>query len=200
MLASRAARAWACYPAPMSATLRPVTLAGFLAWGERQELRHEFDGFRPVAMIGGTRTHSLIQRNLAIAVGGRLRGAACVYHGNDLKVEVAGRIRYPDGFVTCTRGARADTVEREPVVIFEVLSEGTQRTDWTTKNDEHRATPSVRRYVILDQEAIRATVFAREGEEWLGRILRAGDALALPKIGITMPLNELYEGVDLGAP
>lgn len=52
----------------------------------------------------------------------------------------------------------------------------------------------------MDQEAIRATVFAREGEEWLGRILHAGGELAMPEIGITVPLDELYEGVDLGAP
>ena len=31
---------------------RPMTLSEFLAWEERQELRHEFDGFRPVAMTG----------------------------------------------------------------------------------------------------------------------------------------------------
>ena len=35
----------------MSAVLqRPMTLAEFLDWEERQELRYEFDGFQPVAM------------------------------------------------------------------------------------------------------------------------------------------------------
>ncbi len=38
----------------------PITLAEFLAWEERQELRHEFDGFAPVAMTGGTRAHETI--------------------------------------------------------------------------------------------------------------------------------------------
>ena len=33
---------------------KPITLAEFLAWEERQELRYEFDGFEPVAMAGGT--------------------------------------------------------------------------------------------------------------------------------------------------
>jgi hypothetical protein len=28
---------------------KPVTLAEFLAWEDRQALRHEFDGVRPVA-------------------------------------------------------------------------------------------------------------------------------------------------------
>jgi hypothetical protein len=46
----------------------------FLDWEERQTARFEFDGARPVAITGGTAAHAAIQRNLAIAVGGRLRG------------------------------------------------------------------------------------------------------------------------------
>ena len=42
------------------------------------------------------------QRNLAISIGGRLRGKPCQFYGSDLKIEVAGRIRYPDGFVVCS--------------------------------------------------------------------------------------------------
>jgi hypothetical protein len=38
----------------------PMTLAEFLAWEERQELRYEFDGFAPVALTGGTRAHDAI--------------------------------------------------------------------------------------------------------------------------------------------
>jgi len=67
----------------------------------RQELRYEFDGFRPVAMIGGTATHSALQRNLVIVIGGRLRVALCQFFGGDLKVETARGYRYPDGFVVC---------------------------------------------------------------------------------------------------
>lgn len=37
-----------------------MTLAAFLEWEERQELRYEFDGFQPVAMTGGTAEHSAI--------------------------------------------------------------------------------------------------------------------------------------------
>ncbi len=36
------------------ALAKPMTLESFLAWEERQELRYEFDGFRPIAMTGGT--------------------------------------------------------------------------------------------------------------------------------------------------
>ena len=40
---------------------KPVTLAEFLEWEERQPMRYEFDGVGPVAMTGGTYGHSTIQ-------------------------------------------------------------------------------------------------------------------------------------------
>ena len=43
------------------ALAKPMTLESFLAWEERQELRYEFDGFRPIAMTGGTYAHARIQ-------------------------------------------------------------------------------------------------------------------------------------------
>ena len=98
-----------------------MTLADFLEWEDRQELKYEFDGFQPVAMTGGTRAHAAIQGNLAVALKTRLRGKPCQFFGNDLKIEVSGSVRYPDGFVTCTPGAPGDKVARDPVVIGHIL-------------------------------------------------------------------------------
>jgi hypothetical protein len=59
---------------PMNLTVRkPMTLAEFLAWEERQAQRYEFDGSEPVAMAGGSLAHAAIQRNLALALGNLLR-------------------------------------------------------------------------------------------------------------------------------
>jgi Uma2 family endonuclease len=180
-----------------SALREPMRLEDFLAWEERQEVKYEFDGVQPVAMTGGTLAHSFIQRNLAIATGGRLRGRPCAYSVNDVKIEVAGSIRYPDGFVFCSPLPRNATVVRDPVVIFEVLGPSTSGTDRIVKNQEYAATPSVRRYVILERDRIAATVFAREGDQWIGHVPRDDATLAMPEIGVSLPLAELYEGVDL---
>ena len=182
------------------AVQRPMTTEEFLAWEEGQELRWEFDGFAPVAMTGGTRGHSVIQRNINIALGTRLRGTPCEVFTSDLKVQAAGSIRYPDAFVVCTPGPRTSTVVTDPVVVFEVLSPGTASIDHFVKNQEYRDTPSIQRYVILEQDVIGATVFARVGDDWVGHVLGAAAVLQMPEIGIELPLAELYEGVDLGAP
>lgn len=185
----------------MSLALRkPMSLDAFLEWEERQEAKYEFDGFEPVAMVGVTNAHSIIQGNLVAALVNRLRGKPCRPHGNDLKIEVAGRIRYPDAFVVCTPVPLDAKVVRDPVVVFEVLSPSTAVTDQFAKNQEYRATPSIRRYVMLAQDRVAATVFAREGGDWIGRVLAEGDTLVMPEIGIEVPLAELYADLDLSRP
>jgi Uma2 family endonuclease len=177
-----------------------MSLADFLDWEERQELRYEFDGFQAYAMVGGTAAHSTIQRNLLTALTIRLRGKPCQAHGSELKIAVAGSIRYPDAFVVCTPVAPKAQVVADPVVIFEVLSETTARVDHVTKNAEYRATASVQRYVMLEQDSQAATVFAREGDRWVGSLLTGDAMLAMPEIGIEVPLAELYDGLDLSQP
>jgi Uma2 family endonuclease len=175
---------------------KPMMLAEFLEWEERQPARYEFDGIGPVAMTGGTYGHSAIQGNLATAVGGRLRGKPCRFHGSHLKFQVAeGHIRYPDGMVLCSPVDRTATVVYDPVIVFEVLSPSTTRTDRIVKAREYQATPSVQRYVMLEQDGVSATVYARSGEIWTHEILVAKAALSLPDIGVELALAELYEGI-----
>ncbi len=182
----------------MNVALRQgMNLADFLDWEARQELRYEFDGFQAYAMVGGTAAHSTIQRNLLTALTIRLRGKPCQAHGSELKIAVAGSVRYPDAFVVCTRVAPKAQVVADPVVIFEVLSETTARVDHVTKNAEYRATASVQRYVMQEQDSQAATVLAREGDRWVGSLLTGDAMLAMPEIGIEVPLAELYDGLDL---
>jgi Uma2 family endonuclease len=174
-----------------------MTVDEFLAWEDRQALRYEFDGFQPIAMTGGTRSHAAIQRNLAVALQTRLRGKPCQFFGNDLKIEVAGSVRYPDGFVTCTPGAPSDKVARDPVVIFEVLSASTAGTDTVVKNREYAETPSIRRYILLAQDVMGGTMFERIGDDWVGHVLGADSLLRMPEIDVEVPITDFYEGVEL---
>ncbi|MGI8841784.1 MAG: Uma2 family endonuclease [Caulobacteraceae bacterium] len=185
----------------MNAPLRqPMTLEAFLDWEDRQPLRHEFDGLQAIAMAGGTVNHAAIQANLAVAMTNRLRGTKCRFFGSDLKIEVVGRIRYPDGFVVCSPLAPDAKVIADPVVIFEILSDATSRTDHLTKNDEYARTPSVRRYVILAQDAPGGTMFERVGDDWVGHLLSRDSVLRMPELGAELPMSELYDGVDVAEP
>ena len=89
------------------AVRKPMSLAEFLEWEERQELRYEFDGVEPSAMTGGTVRHATIQGNFAWLSEERLRGKPCQFYGSDLKIQRRrNHIRYPDGMVVCSRSIR----------------------------------------------------------------------------------------------
>jgi Uma2 family endonuclease len=174
-----------------------MTVQEFLAWEERQELRYEFDGVRVIAMTGGTFEHDAIQIALARALGNRLAEKRCRVHGSNLKIEVMGSIRYPDAYVTCGPIKRGATVLNNPVVIFEVLSKSTARTDRGPKNREYASTASVQRYIMLEQAEIAGTMFERVGDDWVGHLLTADAVIKMPEIDIELPLAELYDGLEL---
>lgn len=183
-----------------NAARRPMTVDEFLHWEEQQTGRWEFDGFAPRAMVGGTGEHSQISGNIYAKLLDKLRGSPCRVYGSDAKIRVAGRIRYPDAFVACTPVPRGTTVFTEPVVVFEVLSEGTSRVDRTDKLMEYRDTPSVQRYILLEQDRVAATVWSRGPAGWTGQFLHADAALSMPEIGAEVPLAAFYDSVDLPPP
>jgi len=178
---------------------RPMTPNEFLAWEAGQELKWEFDGFQPVAMTGGTRAHAVVQANLLTALTNCLRGKPCRAYGSDLKIQTGPRYRYPDASVSCTVFPDSETVVAEPVVIFEVLSASTAGDDRTIKLAEYKSLPSVRRYVMLEQDRVFATVITRTDTGWDHALAGPDGTLAMPEIGVEISVAELYDGLALVA-
>jgi Uma2 family endonuclease len=181
----------------MSAVLKaPMTVAAFLDWENRQEVKYEFDGFQPVAMTGGTWNHAAIQRNLVGLLHARLRDHRCSAIGSELKIQVGHSIRHPDAFVVCSPPPPGSTlVVTDPVIVFEILSDSTATTDRIEKNQEYRNTPSIQRYVMLEQTTMAAMVFHRDNDDWVGHIQIGDTVLNLPEIDTELALMDIYEGI-----
>jgi Uma2 family endonuclease len=174
----------------MSASLKPLTMDEFLAWERLQPLRYEFDGIQPVAMTGGSVPHARVITRLTVALGSRVR-PPCEAFGSELKVLTPGRVRYPDASVVCgDPDNTGDTVE--PTVVFEVLSPSTALTDRRVKALEYASVPGIMAYVILETELPEITVRRRESG-WESETIAGLDAeLALPEIGVSIPLAAIY--------
>jgi Uma2 family endonuclease len=174
---------------------RSWTQDEFLTWASSQAGRYEFDGFQPVAMTGGTINHSLITQNIHAALRDRLRGSGCRPLGPDVGVATVGTaIRYPDALVTCSPFDGDALTVPGVVVIFEVLSAGTSRTDRIIKVREYAAVASIRRYVILESTSVGLTVHERTGpnELWQVTTLLAEDILRMPELAIEVPVGDFY--------
>jgi hypothetical protein len=61
----------------------------------------------------------------------------------------------------------------------------------------NRATVSIQRYFMLEQARMGATFFARVADNWVGTVFLGEAALEMPELGISIPLEAFYQGVDL---
>jgi len=171
----------------------------FFAWAQAQDVRYEFDGLQPVAMTGGSVAHSRLIRNVNFALQSRLRGRLCEPLGPDAGIETINKtVRYPDALVTSSKVDAAAYLVTGVVVVFEVVSRTSSRTDRIIKVREYAAVDSIRRYVILESTSIGLTVLERKGADdpWTTTVLTNEDILVMPEIGIEIPLAEIYADID----
>jgi Uma2 family endonuclease len=97
------------------------------------------------------------------------------------------------------------TVVQDPLVTFEISGPSTGNGHFGAKKMEYQALASVQSYVVLQQTHRSAQVFRRVGEtavaeetlgEWTFEFVFGPDAaIALPEIGVTIKLAEVYDGV-----
>ena len=186
-----------------TAPTAPLTFEAFLAWEERQPERFELVGGVVRLMAGGTEGHDRIGINIAAALRIRLRGAPCSAHGSNLKVvsQAVGAVMYPDAFVRC--GPRDDrrTTRDDPVVVFEVLSEGTVKHDLIRKWLAYESIPGLQRIVSVSVDELRLDMRVRSADgAWSDETVEGLEAsVRLPEIGIELPMAEIYEDTELVA-
>ena len=175
------------------------TFDRFLAWEDKQEGKHEFDGRDIIPMTGGTVAHQQIVFNLCLALMRSLPGQNFrALHEMRLRTPVS--IRYPDVVICPADVDQKTSTLSDAIALFEVLSADTATTDRVQKLLEYAEVPSLRGYVLLEQTAPAATVFARQlGGPWMASAHTSGELL-LPGLDLTLPLDELYRGLTFEKP
>ncbi|WP_270938582.1 Uma2 family endonuclease [Falsiroseomonas oryzae] len=177
------------------------TWDAYLEWEAKQDVRHEFVDGEVRAVTGGTLKHNLIARRLGSALD-RALGGGCRVHGPDVKVATGnGNARYPDILVDCGRFVPTALVAQDPVAVFEVLSRSTAWVDQGFKLRDYDATPSIRYYVLISQDELRAMLYVRNDAGRLdirdAQLIEGTDgAIGLPSLGVTLTLGALHEGLE----
>lgn len=148
-------------------------------------------------MAGGTARHATVQVNLIAALRQRLRGTGCRPFSSDMAVRThQWSVRYPDISVFCDRSGTDDdaaTAFSDPRILFEILSNGTARTDLRVKLPEYKALASVQAVVFIDVGAQTLLVHRRIGASaWDERLYEAPAGLDLPALGLTIPHDEIF--------
>ncbi len=179
------------------------SLADFLTWEREQPERYE--RLRGVVrmMTGGTIDHNRITRNVAEALMSPLRGSGCEVFTSDIKVTTpAGDVMYPDVVVACGEIPGKATQLETPVIVVEVLSESTAARDHGHKRWAYQTIPSLRHYLLIDQDEAGAEVATRADDgSWRSLIhLGLDPRLRLDALGVELGLAEIFARVSFTPP
>ncbi|GGM96246.1 hypothetical protein GCM10007092_07280 [Thermus composti] len=169
----------------------------YLAWEERQAVRHELLEGVPHAMAGASRVHNLLVGNLYVLLRPLARAKGCRIYTETVKLRIGrATFYYPDLMVVCQGEPPHSHYEENPCLLVEVLSEATEAIDRREKLWRYREIPTLQGYLLVDSRARRVEAYTREGEEWLYRVAEAGE-LEVPCLGGRLSLEAVYEGVGV---
>jgi len=191
-----------------------VTVEEYLEMERNSQEKHEYvngvvyrRGFPPghetTGMAGGKPAHNNIAVSTLVSIQRQLEGrnTGCEANGSDTAVRVldGGRFYYPDISIVCGDAIFDDSYcLRNPLLIIEVLSDSTADYDRGEKFRSYRRIPSLRHYLLIDQERVYVEHHERlDSGIWglVGEYVRRDEVLAIPDMGIAVPLAEIYRRV-----
>ena len=176
--------------------------AEYLVFEERSPVKHEYvDGY-VYAMVGATDRHNLIAQNLLIALRST-RPTGCQVFISDMKLKVRlladEYFYYPDVLMSCEATDRDPLFREQPVLLIEVASPSTARIDRGEKLNNYPQLPSLREYVIAEQDRRQVEIYRRR-DGWVREVLDPAQPLVLECVGLTVSMSEICRDIDFEDP
>src|SRR5258707_829598 len=181
---------------------------------------HELERFSPdrkyeylygkvYMMSGGSIGHDRIRRNIESTLDRLLGSGPCQVFGVDVQVLLGTKKNgkphyvYPDSTVSCNiaDGQRDNTLVKEPRVVIEVLSPGTEAKDRGIKFRAYQHTSTIQEIVLVNQYLPYIEVWQRNEEHpenpdaWRCHHYSAHQTVALVSLGIQLAMEEIYRNL-----
>ena len=177
-----------------------LTPEEYLAWEEKQEIKHEYFDGEVYAMAGGTVNHGRVAVNFSFILQSHLRGNKCIVLNSDVKIKIqkSDKFVYPDISVTCDdRDQTAKNFISHPCLIVEVLSPSTEAFDLNGKFKLYQRDISLRDYVLVSADKVELDLYRKNDQDkWEIISYGAGDLVELESINLTFPIEQVFEGIS----
>ena len=167
--------------------------------------RHEYLNGEISVMAGVTLEHSTIATNVSAALGSQLADTDCVVRGSDarLRTSPTGLYSYADAVVSCGPEQSEKNTLLNPVLIVEVLSEGTESYDRGEKFELYRQIQSFREYLVIAQDRVYVEHHRRDESihtQWTMRVFTGReDLISLSTVPAQLRIADIYRKVAVGA-
>jgi Uma2 family endonuclease len=179
----------------------------YLAWEMEQDIKHEYENGKIIAMTGGTVAHSQVAANFSALLIPHLRGRGCKVAVSDAKVTIkSGKYYYPDLVITCDdRDRFAIDVLQYPCLIAEVLSPATEARDRGIKQQNYMAIETLQTYILIAPDRPRIEIYQRRDDRLWDYLSIAIDSkdfeiddplVRIVSIDLNFALSLLYENIE----
>lgn len=177
-----------------------MSVEEYLAWEVTGPIQPEYVGgyaFFTRTLEDLTSAHSLIKGNLAA----KLYGAAALHQARVLNGQFLLRIGQdflcPDVMVLPLNAPQHEQYGVSPSLLAEVLSPSSAQNDRVGKYAMYTSIPTLRTYLIAEQNERRVYLYQREGDDWRPQELVEEGEIHIPCLGLSLNLDELYEDVTV---
>jgi Uma2 family endonuclease len=180
-----------------------MTLDEFLRWDDGTDTRYELvDGF-PVAMAPPAEAHRILAMRLGSRIDAKLSGRRpcnAQIEPGVVRPDRPDSYYVPDIAVTCEANEPGRQAMVDPVLIVEILSPSTERSDRRLKMPAYQSMESVGEVLLIDADSYHAELYRRENEHWGIELVRGVDGmLSLASVDLRITMSELYEGIAIPA-
>ena len=177
----------------------PISIEDYLSGEPLSGVKHDYVDGQLFRVPEEDSTHKRIAANSIGLLDRRLadNGYRCFDIETRIRIlyPLHTRFYHPDVSVVAQDRIETEAYQDQPVLLLEVLSEATRRTDHAEKLEAYLMVPSLVAYVLLEPQTPAAVVYRRkadgsgfEREVYVG--LEAG--IPLPELETDLPLSCVY--------
>ncbi len=175
---------------------RLMSLEEYLEFERNSPVKHEYVGGHVYAMAGVTRRHSRLTGNIFRKLADAAGDGPCRVHQKDMQVPTPdGPWYYPDIVVACGQEPDDPYIEDAPCVLVEVISPTTESIDRREKLLAYRRIPSLRAYLLVEQERHMVECHYRDTDGAWQNTLTDNGTVDVPCLDTTISLSAIYAGV-----
>ncbi len=179
--------------------VKPMTLEEFLHWDNGTETRYELIGGFVVAMAPPAEAHSILAVRLVTRIDAGLSGrrpCRAQIEAGVIRPDRADTYFVADIAATCAPIEPERQAIKDPFLIVEILSPGTERRDRRLKLPSYRQIETLQEILLIASDERFAELHRRVGAQWITEILRGNDGtLVLTSAGIEILMSDLYDGI-----
>ncbi len=183
---------------------RKYTIEEYLELENASEDKHEYYQGEIFAMAGAKLPHIVINKNLMILLGNKLKGNKCQPYGNDTRIWIEKNtlFTYPDLTIICGKPESLNDDDFNfinPTLIFEILSTTTESYDRGAKFELYKEIPTLKEYILVDSESVTIEAwYLNENGSWeLKNYSNPLQSLELRTLNVSIDLREIYQDVTI---